>query len=83
MSMVEALSQADILACGMIVAAIITLPVLIYGPTAPYGRYVVVGSIVRACCSKLNYCGLSCACRYSTTGWGVLIPNKIAWFVRD
>ncbi|KAI8110233.1 hypothetical protein M9435_001912 [Picochlorum sp. BPE23] len=58
MSMVEALSQADILACGMIVAAIITLPVLIYGPTAPYGRY-------------------------STTGWGVLIPNKIAWFTQE
>eukprot|EP00889_Picochlorum_renovo_P006279 jgi/Picre1/33309/NNA_008633.t1 len=58
MSMVEAMSQADILACGMIVAAIITLPVLIYGPTAPYGRY-------------------------STTGWGVLIPNKIAWFTQE
>lgn len=59
MSIVEALSQADTLAYGMIVAAIITLPVLIYGPTAPYGRYVLC-SIVGTCCNRLDYWSFVC-----------------------
>ena len=33
----------DMMAYGMIIAAIITLPILIYGPTAPYGRYSTTG----------------------------------------
>jgi 3-oxo-5-alpha-steroid 4-dehydrogenase 1 len=39
----ETTTTTDIMAYGMIIAAIITLPILIYGPTAPYGRYSTTG----------------------------------------
>lgn len=32
------LQDPTVLAIGMIVTAVVTLPVLLYGPTAPYGR---------------------------------------------
>lgn len=45
---IHKLGPADSLAYGMIIAAIVTLPVLLYGPTAPYGRYRCTASIPRA-----------------------------------
>lgn len=46
------------LAYIMIITALLTFPTLLYGPTAPYGRY-------------------------STSGWGFMIPNKIAWVTQE
>lgn len=57
-SVLDERTRATSLAYIMILTALITLPVLLVGPTAPYGRY-------------------------STTGWGFMIPNKIAWVTQE
>ena len=46
------------LAYFMIFMAIITLPTLVWGPTAPYGRF-------------------------SASGWGPLIPSRLAWITQE
>lgn len=46
------------LAYTMIAMAIITLPTLIWGPTAPYGRF-------------------------SASGWGFFISNRVAWVTQE
>lgn len=51
-------NRTTVLAIVMIATAIMTFPTLIFGPTAPYGRY-------------------------STSGWGFMIPNKIAWVSQE
>jgi len=51
-------STTETMAYVMMFAAVVTLPVLLFGPTAPYGRF-------------------------STTGWGFLINNKIAWITQE
>lgn len=51
-------ATTDNLAYFMLFMAAVTLPVLIWGPTAPYGKF-------------------------STTGWGFLINNKLAWITQE
>jgi 3-oxo-5-alpha-steroid 4-dehydrogenase 1 len=55
---VDESTRTTALAMIMIGTALMTLPILLFGPTAPYGRY-------------------------STTGWGFMIPNKLAWVTQE
>ena len=57
-TLAEVLTTTETMAYAMGFTAIVTLPVLLFGPTAPYGRF-------------------------STTGWGFLINNKIAWITQE
>ena len=54
----QGLFEPSTLAYFMIFMALITLPTLIWGPTAPYGKF-------------------------STTGWGFLINNRVAWITQE
>ncbi len=50
--------SSTVLAYFMLFMAMITLPTLVWGPTAPYGRF-------------------------STTGWGWRINNRLAWITQE